>query len=296
VDLNGDGHLDILSGSYSHNEQPMAGLFQVLWGQQDGTWKKATPLLGDHGKPLIITAVRTDDDDLDRICTRAYAVDLDGDGKLDLVSGNFGGTFAFFQGLGDGKFASTNSWLSRNGELLAVSHHSDPFCVDWDGDGDFDLISGDADGSVHLFVNEGSRTKPQWGARQTLYRSGSDAQHNRGEDDDDSPAKMQFGEAHITAPGRSVRVFVVDFDGDGKLDLLLGDQATIRQPAKGLTEAEARERLAAWDREMARLSEAHTGDERPSKEQQEAFQKHWEARAKIIDEKATGFVWLLRQK
>jgi hypothetical protein len=292
VDLNGDGHIDILSGSYSHNEQPMAGLFQVLWGQQDGTWKKATPLLGDNGKPLIITAVRTDDDDLDRICTRAFAVDLDGDGKLDLVSGNFGGTFAFFQGLGEGKFASANSWLVSNDKMLEVSHHSDPFFVDWDGDGDFDLISGDADGSVHWFVNEGSRTQAKWGARQTLYA----AQHGQQEHEEDAPQGMRFGEAHINAPGRSVRVFVVDVDGDGKLDLLLGDQATIRHPAKGLTEAAARERLAAWDREMARLSEARTGDEQPSKEQQEAFQKHWEARAQILDEKATGFVWLLRQK
>lgn len=292
MDLNGDGHIDILSGSYSHHEQPMAGLFQVLWGQPDGTWKKATPLLGDNGKPLIITAVRTDDDDLDRICTRAFAVDLDGDGKLDLVSGNFGGTFAFFQGLGEGKFANTNSWLASNDKLLAVSHHSDPFFVDWDGDGDFDLISGDADGSVHLFLNEGSRTKAKWGARQTLYA----AKHSHDAQDEDSPAGMRFGEAHISAPGRSVRVFVVDFDGDGKLDLLLGDQATIRQPAKGLTEAEARERMAAWEREMSRLAEARSNDEEGSKAQQEAFQKHWEARAKIVDEKATGFVWLLRQR
>ena len=30
MELNGDGHLDILSGSYSRQSEDMAGLFQVL--------------------------------------------------------------------------------------------------------------------------------------------------------------------------------------------------------------------------------------------------------------------------
>ena len=34
----------------------------------------------------------------DKICTRPFAVDLNGDGKLDIVSGNFSGTFGFFAG------------------------------------------------------------------------------------------------------------------------------------------------------------------------------------------------------
>jgi|TARA_B110000305_G_scaffold100923_1_gene113582 hypothetical protein len=37
VDLNGGGYLDILSGSYSARQiKGMAGLFQVLWGSEDG--------------------------------------------------------------------------------------------------------------------------------------------------------------------------------------------------------------------------------------------------------------------
>ena len=54
VDLDGNGTSDILSGSYSRMEQPMAGLFQVLWGQADGTFKKAETLNGSDGQPLII--------------------------------------------------------------------------------------------------------------------------------------------------------------------------------------------------------------------------------------------------
>ena len=48
MELNGDGKLDLLSGSYSRKEQNMAGLLFVLHGHEGG-FKKATPLLGSDG-------------------------------------------------------------------------------------------------------------------------------------------------------------------------------------------------------------------------------------------------------
>ena len=88
MDIDGDGHRDILSGSYSRMENSMAGLFQVLYGKADGTFRKAEVLKGTDGQPLIIPA--NDNDQLtEKICTRPFAVDWDGDGHLDLVVGNF---------------------------------------------------------------------------------------------------------------------------------------------------------------------------------------------------------------
>jgi len=54
VDLDGDGNRDILSGSYSRQQKEMAGLFQVLYGKSDGTYRKAEVLKGTDGEPLII--------------------------------------------------------------------------------------------------------------------------------------------------------------------------------------------------------------------------------------------------
>ena len=50
MDLDGDGRHDILSGSYSRMEQDMAGLFQVLYGKGDGTFRPAEVLMGTDGK------------------------------------------------------------------------------------------------------------------------------------------------------------------------------------------------------------------------------------------------------
>ena len=61
MDLDGDGRRDILSGSYSRMEQAMAGLFQVLYGKADGTFRRAEVLKGTDGEPLIIPAERRAD-------------------------------------------------------------------------------------------------------------------------------------------------------------------------------------------------------------------------------------------
>ena len=73
MDIDGDGQRDILSGSYSRMEQSMAGLFQLLRGRPDGTFKKAEVLTGTDGKPLIIPA--DEKNQIENICTRPFAVD-----------------------------------------------------------------------------------------------------------------------------------------------------------------------------------------------------------------------------
>ena len=54
VDLDGDGRHDILSGSYSRKETALPGLFWVLHGKADGTFRPAEVLKGTDGEPLII--------------------------------------------------------------------------------------------------------------------------------------------------------------------------------------------------------------------------------------------------
>ena len=107
MDIDGDGRRDILSGSYSRMTNDMAGLFQVLYGKADGTFRKAEVLKGTDGEPLIIPVKSKPgqgEDWVNNICTRPFAVDWDGDGHLDLVVGTFPGKFYLFKGQGSGKF------------------------------------------------------------------------------------------------------------------------------------------------------------------------------------------------
>jgi hypothetical protein len=287
VDVNGDGNIDILSGSYSRQDQDMAGLFQVLYGNRGRTFGKAAVLHGSDGEPLILPAGRSQEDMIDKICTRPFACDLDGDGKLDIVAGNFRGTFGFFKGEGGGKFAPKATWLEADGGAMAVDSHGDPFLVDWDKDGDLDLLSGSAAGGAYLFVNVGSRTAPKFGRRSTLLEP---AGHRGGE--------ARFGDAHLVAPAADTRVWAADIDGNGKLDLLVGDSITLYFTAEGVDEGTARAQDAEWTKRRDAHAHAYprNGDAAAQQKWQDDYRKLNTEREAFLREEMTGFVWLLCQK
>jgi len=318
VDINGDGQLDILSGSYSRQEKSMAGLFQVLYGEGKGQYKKAAVLNGTDDKPLVIPA--DDEGEMTKkICTRPYAVDWDGDGHLDLVVGNFEGTFYLFNGEGPGKFAPTPKQLFADDKPLRITGvHSDPFVIDWDSDGDLDIVSGSSDGSVSWAENTAGKGKPPvLKPFKEIIPKGYDPGRNgvkilREED----PIRPTYG----------VRVWVADINGDGKLDLLVGDSVTLMTPVQGLTDDEAIKKMKDWTEEYSKLSQLanearnaivpvkqNTDKQKAdkddpeaaakAKEQQaavqkayEAFDKHDEKRAKFIKQEMTGYVWVYLRK
>src|SRR5262249_10944415 len=205
-------------------ETEMAGLFQVLYGKPDGTFKKAEVLKGTDGKPLIIPA--DEKNVTDKICTRPFAVDWDGDGHLDLVVGNFAGTFYWFKGEGKGRFSPKPELILAGGQPLKLpGAHSDPFVVDLDGDGDLDLVSGCSDGGVYWAENPGGKGKPP------VLKPFRPLIHPGPQPKPGEPLR----EEDLTGPTHATRVWVADVNGDGKLDLLVGDCVTLVRPVNGVS-------------------------------------------------------------
>ena len=72
--------------------------------------------------------------------------------------------------------------------------------VDWNGDGLYDLLLGDRDGFINLYLNEGSNESPRYGTR----------------------IRLKAGEKEIKIEGPSAPC-LVDWNEDGRKDLLVGD-------------------------------------------------------------------------
>jgi hypothetical protein len=288
VDLNGDGHRDILSGSYSRFDEKMAGLFQVLYGKPDGAFRKAEVLNGTDGEPLIIP-IKGQEQQTENICTRPFAVDWDGDGHLDLVVGNFAGTFYWFKGEGKGKFGPKPEAVKSGEEPLRVQgHHSDPFVVDWDGDGDLDLLSGSSSGGVQWAENRAGKGKlPELRPFQALVKAGNSVEYGQ-----------PLNEEELTGPTTSTRIWVDDVNGDGKLDLLVGDSVTLVSPAEGLSKEEFKKKFADWQKavEAVTIDLSSEADEAKRNKANEEFAKLYQKRAEFMKEDRTGFVWLYLQK
>ncbi len=212
MDFDGDGILDLISGSYD------PGALHLFRGEGKGRFKARETLVDKSGKPIYHTEpVR---DSVEAFGSWVAAADFDADGDLDLVIGSFEGNM--FLRRNDGtrmkpSYAETCEQVSAAGAILEVpGGHASPVVVDWDGDGTFDLVSGCATGAVLWWKNEGSRKEPRFGPRQELFPP------HQG-----SGYEEFLPEGTVPLPGIRSQVTVADWDGDGKLDVIFGDFCTL---------------------------------------------------------------------
>lgn len=141
-DLDGDGKLDILMGSFSA---------RLAWYHNEGGAPVPGFRLADSALVEITRGSNT---------TPALG-DVDGDGDLDLFVGEASGTLNFYRNDG-GPTRPAFTLVSDQFDSLDVGRRSAPALADIDGDGDLDLLVGSDDRGVVLFRNVGTRTAPRF--------------------------------------------------------------------------------------------------------------------------------------
>jgi hypothetical protein len=231
VDLNADGHLDYVSATFD-------GSPHVAYGSAEG-FAQPVRLKDVNGERLRISSIwnyetRKHEDlegGLRERCISALAFDWDGDGDYDLLLGSYENGHLYRQ-MNEGtnkepKFTGKNVPVMAGDAAFAIpAKMTTPRLVDWDGDGDMDLIAGSfgdsysqsgPGGGVYLSINAGKPGAPKFGKLQTLI------------------APQRKGGTEPVRPDAGLYADAVDWDGDGDLDLVVGGYSMWTPPARELT-------------------------------------------------------------
>lgn len=193
-----------MSGSYS------PGNIYIYCGDGKGGYLAPTIIKDEKGKDLAIESA-----------SAPAIIDWNSDGKPDLILGFISGTAKVIINKGGFVFGDAQDVLA--GGAAIQSPNGGPAVADWDGDGVQDLIFGTGEGEVMFYKGAKSESGYTFAkGLQLLSGTRYKAQTDR-------------------SAGRP-KPSIVDWNGDGKLDLLVGDFQSIRKEPQNLTKAQIKKR------------------------------------------------------
>ncbi|WP_353929307.1 cadherin-like domain-containing protein [Okeanomitos corallinicola TIOX110] len=181
ADVDGDGDLDAVVGDRDGNLKYYENTGSTTYVAQTGT-----------NNPFDGIAVGS-------FISPTFA-DVDGDGDLDAVVGEFNGNLKYYENTGSTTYVAQTG-TNNPFDGIDVGSFSTPTFADVDGDGDLDAVVGEFNGNLNYFENTGSTTAPIY-VEQTGTNNPFDG---------------------IAVGSISTPTFA-DVDGDGDLDAVVGER------------------------------------------------------------------------
>jgi predicted neuraminidase len=217
VDWDGDGLQDILCGNTAGN----ITWFKNLGPAENGLPAWNAPVLLDVGKGVAFRIVAGPSGSIQGPCeakwgyTTLSAADWDGDGHLDIIYNSILGRIGLLLGTDDPRRVEPAvfdtglkelppkwQWWQVPSSDTLTQWRTTPLALDFTGDGQLDLVALDQEGYLVL-------------------RRGGTAAERIFVDEDNQPIRLN--ERSCGASGR-VKLAMVDWDGDGRLDLFVNSQ------------------------------------------------------------------------
>ena len=199
VDFDDDGRSDILTGSGVQGE--------VFWYRRlaDGSSEDATVLQNREGQVQMHRQSIGNSSNGRRYNVTALAYDWDRDGDLDLLLGMSPLCLVINEGTAREPNFDGGRMIECQGEPIGANLASVQM-ADWDGDGRDDLLVGGTGRGIVWYRNVGKAGRPEFEAARLLVPGNGVSPGRHGE------------------PGCYHAFCVADFNGDGRLDLVLGDR------------------------------------------------------------------------
>lgn len=202
ADWDGDGDLDIICGEF---------LDKLTYFENIGT--RSEPRYAEGRRLQVDGADLT----MDLQMLQVIAIDWTRDGNTDLIVGQEDGRVALIEATGEVRdglpvFLAPR-FFQQEAEYLKVGALSTPFSVDWDGDGDEDLIVGDTAGYISFVENLDGGDPPKWAPPRYLEADGEVIRIQAGPNGSiQGPAEAKWGYTVLS---------VADWNHNGLLDIIV---------------------------------------------------------------------------
>ena len=200
ADFDGDGDLDLVCGEF---------IDKLTWFENTGSRDKPVYARGRYlaNSSGIIT--------MNLCMINPVAVDWDNDGDVDLIVGQEDGRIAFIENTGNVKdhmpLFESPVFFKQKADDLKFGVLSTPYSVDWDNDGDEDIICGNSAGNIAFIKNLGGYP-PQWAPPELMETQGKPIYIQAGNNGSiQGPAEAKWGYTTLS---------VADWDGDGLKDII----------------------------------------------------------------------------